>query len=218
MARGKTGLSIIPQVYGTRTSSTLGTFIYFEHLPGTPLSRTPVNSTQCRELISSLHAIVSALQDVRAPDSAHVGGFGGRNLHAISLGWDSINFPPLLTPSSLEAWLATRYLTSSTASPDRWEEVVVPCFDSTAPLVLTHGDFATRNILVDGSRVRVTGLIDWELAGWYPPWVEKYRAVYEAYIGGWDGRDGVVGTAVVGEKDEQSRYNGLLALQDAFVE
>ena len=37
--------------------------------------------------------------------------------------------------------------------------------------VFTHGDIAPRNILVDES-CRITGIIDWELAGWYPEYWE----------------------------------------------
>lgn len=34
------------------------------------------------------------------------------------------------------------------------------------PIVFTHGDIASRNILVRGGRI--VALLDWEFAGWYP--------------------------------------------------
>lgn len=37
--------------------------------------------------------------------------------------------------------------------------------------VFTHGDIAPRNILVDGGCC-ITGIVDWELAGWYPEYWE----------------------------------------------
>ena len=37
--------------------------------------------------------------------------------------------------------------------------------------LFTHGDVAPRNIMVDES-CRITGIIDWELAGWYPEYWE----------------------------------------------
>ena len=37
--------------------------------------------------------------------------------------------------------------------------------------VFTHADVAPRNIMVDG-RGRITGIIDWEHAGWYPDYWE----------------------------------------------
>lgn len=36
--------------------------------------------------------------------------------------------------------------------------------------VLTHGDLSPRNIMVDGSKV--TGIVDWDNAGFYPEWAE----------------------------------------------
>lgn len=37
--------------------------------------------------------------------------------------------------------------------------------------VFTHGDIAPRNIMVDES-LQITGIIDWEAAGWYPDYWE----------------------------------------------
>jgi aminoglycoside phosphotransferase len=43
--------------------------------------------------------------------------------------------------------------------------------------VLTHGDFRPANIIVDfkGDECRVTGIIDWEMAGFYPEFYEANR-------------------------------------------
>jgi aminoglycoside phosphotransferase (APT) family kinase protein len=49
-----------------------------------------------------------------------------------------------------------------------------PPFDSSydsQPLVLTHGDLSMRNIIV--GRDGIIWLIDWELAGFYPPFCES---------------------------------------------
>ncbi|KAL9023071.1 MAG: hypothetical protein Q9196_007400 [Gyalolechia fulgens] len=37
--------------------------------------------------------------------------------------------------------------------------------------LFTHGDVAPRNTMVDESG-RITGIVDWELAGWYPDYWE----------------------------------------------
>ena len=43
-------------------------------------------------------------------------------------------------------------------------------------VILTHGDFRQRNIIVkDGN---VTGIVDWELCGWYPEYWEFTKALY----------------------------------------
>ncbi|KAF2503076.1 hypothetical protein BU16DRAFT_28421 [Lophium mytilinum] len=41
--------------------------------------------------------------------------------------------------------------------------------------VFTHCDIAPRNIMVDDHTYQITGLIDWEFAGWYPDYWEYLR-------------------------------------------
>ena len=43
---------------------------------------------------------------------------------------------------------------------------------------LAHGDFSSYNILIDPDTGAVTGLIDWEMAGFRPAWLA-------AVGGGW---------------------------------
>ncbi|KAJ0162675.1 hypothetical protein CTA2_4196 [Colletotrichum tanaceti] len=46
----------------------------------------------------------------------------------------------------------------------------------------SHADLSWENILVDGSTGRVTGILDWEMAGYWPEWWEYSKAVRSA---GW---------------------------------
>ncbi|KAF9021839.1 kinase-like protein [Hymenopellis radicata] len=48
------------------------------------------------------------------------------------------------------------------------------------PIVFTHNDIALRNIMVDGDRV--TGLIDWECAGWFPAHWEYVKTCWGDYF------------------------------------
>ncbi|KAJ5722250.1 kinase-like protein [Penicillium malachiteum] len=41
-------------------------------------------------------------------------------------------------------------------------------------IVFTHGDLAPRDIFVEGDKV--TGILDWEHAGWYPEYREYIKA------------------------------------------
>lgn len=43
-------------------------------------------------------------------------------------------------------------------------------------LVLTHGDLSSLNILIHGDTV--VGIVDWETAGWFPPYWEYTTAKY----------------------------------------
>lgn len=43
-------------------------------------------------------------------------------------------------------------------------------------IVMTHGDFSPRNIIVQGSKV--VGIVDWEMSGYYPEYWEYVKAMY----------------------------------------
>ncbi|KAL2162986.1 hypothetical protein VTH06DRAFT_6822 [Thermothelomyces fergusii] len=45
-------------------------------------------------------------------------------------------------------------------------------------LALTHGDLYVGNVVVDPDRARVTGLIDWETAGFWPEWFQYARITH----------------------------------------
>lgn len=45
-------------------------------------------------------------------------------------------------------------------------------------LVLTHCDLFLGNIMVDFARVRITGIIDWESAGFWPEWFQYARITH----------------------------------------
>ncbi|KAI9376151.1 kinase-like protein [Aspergillus egyptiacus] len=58
-------------------------------------------------------------------------------------------------------------------------------FTNNHSIVFAHGDLSPSNILVDGQG-HITGLIDWENAGWYPEYWEHARA-YQDFnaVPGW---------------------------------
>ncbi|OTB19257.1 hypothetical protein K445DRAFT_305645 [Daldinia sp. EC12] len=43
-------------------------------------------------------------------------------------------------------------------------------------IVFTHGDINLRNVLVDEKSGRLSGIVDWETAGWYPDYWEYTKA------------------------------------------
>lgn len=46
--------------------------------------------------------------------------------------------------------------------------------------VLTHGDLSPRNIIVQDNKI--TGLIDWEIAGWFPEYWEYVKFFHRPFI------------------------------------
>lgn len=63
--------------------------------------------------------------------------------------------------------------------PDGVRKRALDAFDLNRSSSFTHGDLLPENIMVDMSvagRPRITGIFDWELAGWYPYFWDYFRA------------------------------------------
>jgi aminoglycoside phosphotransferase len=50
-------------------------------------------------------------------------------------------------------------------------------------LVFSHGDLSSLNIMVDGDKV--TGIVDWEMAGWFPPYWDYVNAWHANFRNLW---------------------------------
>lgn len=48
-------------------------------------------------------------------------------------------------------------------------------------MVFTHADLNMRNILVD-ENAKISGIVDWECAGWYPEYLEYTKAHFGARV------------------------------------
>lgn len=60
-----------------------------------------------------------------------------------------------------------------------WEQIrrdAAKSHDIRHDIVFTHGDLNPRNILVE--KGKVTGIVDWENAGWFPEYWEYTKAHY----------------------------------------
>lgn len=74
-----------------------------------------------------------------------------------------------------EAWWARVEKGFAEKEPAWREKMKTEYPGHAAPYVLTHGDLNTGNIMVhDG---HVSGIIDWEYAGYYPDWWEYTEAM-----------------------------------------
>ncbi|KAK6949581.1 hypothetical protein Daesc_009664 [Daldinia eschscholtzii] len=49
-------------------------------------------------------------------------------------------------------------------------------------IVFTHGDINLRNVLVDEKSGRLSGIVDWETAGWYPDYWEYTKAHFSTRL------------------------------------
>ncbi|KAF2007391.1 kinase-like protein [Amniculicola lignicola CBS 123094] len=55
-------------------------------------------------------------------------------------------------------------------------------FPDGAPYVLTHGDLHFENIIVNNGKIEA--IIDWETAGYYPWWFERFASLNRVYSSG----------------------------------
>ncbi|KAI9666807.1 MAG: hypothetical protein M1831_001583 [Alyxoria varia] len=75
---------------------------------------------------------------------------------------------PLHTDEAVRVRIHQRYLRNH---GERYADTLLSMLPRSSVSAFTHGDVAPRNIMVDESG-HITGIIDWELAGWYPDYWE----------------------------------------------
>ncbi|KAF5646873.1 aminoglycoside 3 phosphotransferase [Fusarium sp. NRRL 52700] len=84
--------------------------------------------------------------------------------------WQAMHCGPFEDEEAFDNWCLGR-LSGGTIQRWKWKKVLERHRrKSTGRFVLTHGDISPRNIMVDGTTI--TGIIDWELSGFYPEYVE----------------------------------------------
>ncbi|BGP17469.1 hypothetical protein JCM10213_003248 [Rhodosporidiobolus nylandii] len=172
LARKKTGLPI-PKVYRVEQHGD-STFIYLEALPGEDaaigfLSLTSLPLQQQR-LQSELERALQRLHRVKAPAGARVGAPTSRPLSALFA--ERKVAPSLRSAAELHSYLRQLYLSHNPDRAEEYDREISPHLDDNARLVLVHGDLHEDNILVQDGRL--SGIIDFGRAGWYPEWVEQW--------------------------------------------
>lgn len=90
--------------------------------------------------------------------------------------------PPtaILNDAALRARIHERYLYFA---GQRYAKELPGMLPRSSCSVFTHADIAPRNIMVD-EHYRISGIIDWETAGWYPDYWEYANIMRPACIYG----------------------------------
>jgi hypothetical protein len=89
---------------------------------------------------------------------------------------------PLYTDSELRSRIYERYLHFG---GHRYKNQLYDMLPQSYCSVFTHADIAPRNIMVD-EKYQITGLLDWEYAGWYPDYWEYAQIMRPAcQVGDW---------------------------------
>ncbi|GAA5929140.1 hypothetical protein JCM10213_004994 [Rhodosporidiobolus nylandii] len=170
LARKKTRLPI-PKVYHVEQEGD-STFIYLEALPGRNLTTALkwLSPPQEQRLQKEIERAVKRLHRVKGPAGSRVGAPTSHPLSALFA--ERVVAPSLHSAADFHNYLRDLYLSHNPARAEEYDREIGSRFDDAAALVLVHGDLHPHNILVQDGRL--SGIIDFGRAGWYPEWVEQW--------------------------------------------
>ena len=174
----------VPRVHRV-IHGTEGSWIVMDDIPGRVLSDVWQELPDWKRIwvIFTLRDYVRQLRAIRHPRSAVPGpvaplGEPARRCESPVFGPVIPSRGPFDSYEALSAFFNKRYRMviaqeQHIGKAQAAELVRADPFDDTEPLVLTHQDISMQNVVVgDDGRL---WLIDWALAGFYPPWFEYVR-------------------------------------------
>ncbi|BGO93207.1 hypothetical protein NBRC10512_007540 [Rhodotorula toruloides] len=163
-------------------------FIYREDIDGRQLQffDPELSCESSATIAADMKRIVSELHSIRCPNLAPVGDFGNERCEdfkraILGCSWDSktsvfTRLPTFTTTRDFLRWLSAELPPRFTRASHAQSLAHVESLDAGAPVVLTHGDLHSGNMLLcDG---HVVGIVDWETAGWYPEWLDTEILAY----------------------------------------
>lgn len=145
------------------------TLILMKRIPGEPLSRVwPKLSTNEKEHIARQTA--EHLLQLRKLQSDNMQALGGRPIYSnfLFLHKDS-NLPHGPLASDDELWADMEQSLHETV-PETVRIRLRNCMPPAAPYTFTHRDLTNVNIIIENGSL--TGIIDWEMSGYFPVWWE----------------------------------------------
>lgn len=166
----------VPRALGLVTVGATA-FMFMTFIPGTTLEeRWPSLSPEAKEKIREvLDANLLALRRVELPPGEPFGSPIGKRL-CVDVRYEQYVAPsPIFTESHFNDFLMHR--PSSRVAPG-FQSWLRSMLREDHRILLTHGDFHPRNIMVtDGDDPELTGIIDWEYCGFYPEHWEHVKAL-----------------------------------------
>ena len=170
----------LPEIYGFHYNEDDECFIFMEYIEGCTLESTwPSLGLDDRDIIESqLAGYVAQLRALPCPNPVTLGSL------ATGLCRDARRMERQC-PSITSERQFNEFLGKFTFRRDsELAQMLLSFLKDNHRIVLTHGDLQPRNILVRGNTV--TGIIDWELGGWYPEYWEYVKgAVHVKSCEGW---------------------------------
>ncbi|PNP81640.1 hypothetical protein FNYG_04666 [Fusarium nygamai] len=156
-------------VYDIVTKRPIARVMVSERVPGVPLVDVwqAMSEDQQRSIKGQLQAQIQHMRTLIQPYIGRINKQPTRNIYNTTF---VRHCGPFEDEESFDEWCLAR-LSGGGFQRWKWKRVLEKQRrKSTGRFVLTHGDLSPRNIIVEGSTI--TGIIDWELSGFYPEYVE----------------------------------------------
>ena len=162
-------------------------YLILTTISGTHPRLSEYNKSQRESLGKQIRAFVDQLRAIPAP-GPEICTFGGGSYNNLRLGWN-----PTGPFADLDAFNA--HLLSLVPPRVRENPTVAAAMVKRHRIVFSHNDLLPRNILVD-PKGQLVGILDWEMAGWFPeyweytaalglsvsqPWIEMLKGMFVEY-------------------------------------
>jgi aminoglycoside phosphotransferase len=154
------------------------TYIVMERIKGDMIGKGWVKRSEesKTKLLAQLAGMVREMRTLQPPQDNKFGvaSVDGGSLYDCRIPGPSLRFGPFDTIQDFHRHLRMGIELDSRLSPEIQEFIKQQ--SKSWPLVFTHGDLSSLNILARGDDI--VGIIDWETAGWYPSYWE-YTTAYQ---------------------------------------
>ncbi|KAJ5796421.1 uncharacterized protein N7518_004961 [Penicillium psychrosexuale] len=159
----------VPKVHDIRWKDGKVVALVMDYIPGKRLDEAwkTLDSSQKLSIAKELRSYMNQLRELKGD---YIGAVGRGK--AISRNISCIEGGPFDTEQEFNEFILGDIVD---IAPDVLRHYAKFALMDNHEIVFTHSDFAPRNILVEDGRV--TGIIDWEYAGWYPAYWEYYLAL-----------------------------------------
>ncbi|KAH0370272.1 kinase-like protein, partial [Aureobasidium melanogenum] len=159
----------VPKIYFAFTDDEC-TYILMERVHGQPAVWGWVHRSDAskQRVLEGLKKMILEMRSL-TPQSNAICSVSGGSLYDLRIPMMTTRFGPFDSVREFHNYLRNNTQTGSNACDEFLRLVSLHSQDWGRP-TFTHGDLSSLNILVRGDDV--VGIIDWETAGWYPPYWE----------------------------------------------
>ncbi|CAG7926062.1 unnamed protein product [Penicillium olsonii] len=159
----------VPKVHDVQWEDGKAVAIVMDYIPGKRLDEAwgTLNSDQKLSIASELHSFINQLRELKG---SYIGAINRGK--AIIGHIASIEGGPFDSEQHFNEFILGDIIPSAPAMLRHHAKFALM---NDHEIVFTHADFSPRNILVEEGRV--TAIIDWEYAGWYPEHWEYMQAL-----------------------------------------